>query len=131
MADLLYKKKKSTDFPNFFVNCVFNFRFHVKRTHSRGVNVRTLVVCSPGAADHRQADPDDEAGGEGALRRGVDGPLAGREGRRQGLLHHRGGELVQGDGDLPDLPHEARQHPGYVPVYTGLYWFILVHTGPY
>ena len=88
------------------------------------------AVCHTGAAHHRQADPDDEAGGEGALRGGVDGPVARREGGRQGVLHHRGGELVQGDGDLPDLPHEARQHTGYVVVYTALNWFILVLTRP-
>ncbi len=27
-----------------------------------------------------------------------------------GVLHHRGGELVPGDGDLSDCPHAPRQH---------------------
>lgn len=42
------------------------------------------------------------------------GPLAGGEGGRQGVLHPRGGQLVQRDGDLPDGPDETREHPRYV-----------------
>lgn len=40
-------------------------------------------------------------------------PLEGGEGRRQGVLHQRGGQLVQRDRDLPDGPDETREHPRY------------------
>jgi hypothetical protein len=40
-------------------------------------------------------------GGPGSVRRGVAGEVEGGEGGRQGLLHHRGGLLVQGNRDLP------------------------------
>ncbi|KAJ3604847.1 hypothetical protein NHX12_026899 [Muraenolepis orangiensis] len=39
-----------------------------------------------GAAHHRQADPDAEAGGQGPLRGGVDGEVEGRAGGRQGFI---------------------------------------------
>lgn len=68
------------------------------------------LVCLVGAAYHCQADPDGTPDRQGALRRGVAGPLAGREGGRQGVLHPGGGQLVQRDRDLPDSPHEAREH---------------------
>ena len=55
------------------------------------------AVYHTGAAHHRQADPDDEADRQGAVRGGVDGPVARGEGGGQGVLHHRGGQLVQGD----------------------------------
>lgn len=71
-----------------------------------------MIIVFAGAANHRQADPDGQADRQGPIRGGVDGQVEGGEGCRQGLLHHRGGELVQRDGDLPDLPDETRQHPG-------------------
>lgn len=73
----------------------------------------TLSPCSDsGAENDRQADPDGEADRQGALRRGVDGQMEGREGGCQSFLHHRRGQLVQRDGDLPDRPNETREHSG-------------------
>ncbi len=83
---------------------------HIRRC---GFVLMHPIISSAGAANHRQTDPDGEADREGPLRRGVDGPLEGRTGRRQGLLHHRRGQLVQRDRDLPDRPDATREHPGY------------------
>ena len=73
----------------------------------RVLRVTTLhcVACRPsltGAADHSQTDT---AGGDhrqGALWRGVAGPLARRARGCQDLLVARGKLLVPGGGDLPD-----------------------------
>lgn len=81
---------------------------HIRRC---GFVLMHPIISSAGAANHRQTDPDGEADREGPLRRGVDGPLEGWTSRRQGLLHHRRGQLVQRDWDLPDRPDEAREHP--------------------
>lgn len=81
---------------------------HVRRC---GFVLMHPIISSAGAANHRQTDPDGEADREGPLWRGVDGPLEGRTGRCQGLLHHRRGQLVQRDRDLPDRPDETREHP--------------------
>ena len=75
-------------------------------------------LAHPGAADHRQADPDGPSDRERSVRRGVARPLEGREGSCQSLLHPRGSQLVQRDGDLPDRPDETREHSRYATVRT-------------
>ena len=53
--------------------------------------------ASPGAENHRQADTHGEQRGQGQVRRGLAGQVEGGEGGGQGVLHDRGGLLVQRD----------------------------------
>ena len=57
--------------------------------------------ATPRAENHRQAGPDDGQDWGGEVRRGLGSQVEGREGGRQGFLHHRGGLLVQGDRNIP------------------------------
>ena len=58
------------------------------------------VVTGP--EDYCQADPPGAQYRQGPLWRGVEGQVARGERGRQDLLHHGGGQLVQGDRTLPD-----------------------------
>ena len=78
-----------------------------------------------GSTHHRQADPPGEEHWQGALWRGMEGQMAWGEHRCQDLLHHGGGELVQGNRTLPDSPAEARKHSRWVKyslLPSGGYW---------
>ncbi len=76
-------------------------RYRCSRRWARGGTVRCTLQCTVTDVPYHCAGTDAAEGGAGAVRRGVAGEVEGREGGRQGLLHHRGGLLVQGDRDLP------------------------------
>lgn len=67
-----------------------------------------------GSKDHREADPDGEADWKRSLRRSLDGKVAWRKGRRQGVFYHGGGQLVQRNRNLPDCPNEAWKYSRWV-----------------
>lgn len=64
------------------------------------------------AKDHRQDHHPPGEHREGAIWRGVEGPLAWRRGGSEDLLLQRGALLVPWGGDLPDCHASSWEHPG-------------------
>lgn len=64
------------------------------------------------AKDHRQNHHPPGEHREGAIWRGVEGPLAWRRGGSEDLLLQRGALLVPWGGDLPDCHASSWEHPG-------------------